>query len=180
MTAAVTDPFRVPQFDEIPILPARLEVLEEHRGERWPADRPLLPNRVLVNGVGLWCPVDQPILVKEFVVGERDALVVVTLRLQARALTVGDATLQIPAGERTRNRYAVVAVPELRAHTEKDQIGSHEAPYVVVEGMKLALGGPVVVHPVAMDGDELLTVEVPLVCRSVVFDDRSTDVDGQQ
>jgi hypothetical protein len=178
---ATSAPFQAPTFAEKKPQPCHLEVLERRYEERDPGtDLILLPNLVRLNGVGLWCPEDDPIVVRQITVdGTRMAgPMVVTLRLQARALTLGETGEPVGGIETDHqgNRFAVVQVPGLTFHVQ-DAKGDPllDAGFVVVDGMKMLLAGPVSVHPVPVPVEGSFSrgpvvVELPLLVRSVKFD----------
>lgn len=158
--------------DTVPA-PARLEILEQHRGDKYDDHMPLLPNIVRVNGRALWCSADNPVVVQD--INPASGPIVVTLRLQARVLSVGSdlpeaepATAEV-RGERAH--FARVMVPVM----PEDAVGGEiTTPYVVVDGHRLLLAGPVEIDSIQVPGADLVTVAVPLVCRSVLFDDEPT------
>lgn len=165
------DPFQAPAFADQQPRPARLEITERHPGEKYTRDQPIIPNGVRVNGMQLLCPIDDPIVVRDVVVGGTgDASLVVTLRLQVRAVSLGDPAAE-PAGAPVGGGYAVVEVPL----PDPDLVETVSVPYAVVNGQKLQVGGQVRVLGVVL-GKDLVVVELPLVCRSVLFDDEPTGV----
>lgn len=173
-TTPATDPFKAPDFDSLPPRPARLRIMELHSGHRFNHDRPLIPNSISINGRLIWAPVDDPILVEEIRIdGSCATPLIVRLRMQARALSLGDApVLDIPAGGDVGGRsFSVIEIPGL-GQSDEVPLG---APYAVVDGEKLQLHGDVLVDGPSKLGDSVFVVQLPLVCRSVVFDDASTD-----
>lgn len=179
MNAPMLDPFRAPNIADLPPRPARLTIVEEHTGEKWPSDRPIVPNRIRVNGVALWCPQEDPVVVEEFAVdGTCARPVVVRLKLQARSLAIGQEPSRVdPAAADLRARWATVELPTmLRDLAEADLPGECAFPYAIVDGHKLQLDGEALVHEVR-PGDRdgyLVLVTLPLVVRSIVFDDEPT------
>ncbi len=149
---------------------AHLEILERHDGEKYDARTPITPNLVRVNGIPLWCSAKSPITIE--VDGCEPGALVVGVRLQLRALRLGGEPTGVapapPAAAGERPRFARVEVPGLTGDAQAgDKV---EAPYVVVEGHRLLVKGPVQVSEVFADGS-LVEVDVPLLCRTVVFDD---------
>lgn len=179
-SAPVTDPFHSPPvLEDHPPQPARLEIVERHAGVKWPDDRPIVPNVVRMNGVQLWCPVDAPIVVEKFTIdGNCGRPLVVRLKLQARVLAVGDQPARIaPDADDVRaRRFATVELP---ARTGEEPLtglpDNYSIPYAIVNGMKIQLGDDVLVHQVEVGERQIVVVTLPLVCRSVVFDDESSD-----
>lgn len=173
-TTPVTDPFSTSALEDAPPRPARLEIVDRHRGEKYGDDIAIIPNGVRVNGVPLWCPQEDPITVEEFTVNGDPALrngVVVPLRLHARALAIGEAPRRVdPAAADWRNRFATVELPAIPEPMVAEL--PRAFPYAIVNGMKLQLAGPATVHRASVeDFGYLVVVTLPLVCRSVVFDD---------
>lgn len=167
-----TNPFQKPALEDVPPRPARLEIVEVHDGDAFGPGIPLMPNTVRINGMRVWCPEDQPIAVDEITVsGDLTEPLVVRLKLMARRLTIGEAPTRLsPAEAGGKTACATVEVPY-------GDDGS--APYVVIDGHKLSIAEPgLTVHPVNTDraagDDRLLLVTVPLICRSIVFDDEIT------
>lgn len=151
---------------------ARLEIVERHAGERYGDDTPLCPNGIRINGVPVWCPEDKPLVVQEIdLSGKVGVPLVVTVRLQARALLIGEPPSRpaISAAD-VRNRFAVVELPAVAD-------GPH--PYAIVDGHRVRLASPPTIETVDVGSphaaDRVVVVTLPLVCRSVVFDDESTD-----
>lgn len=178
-TAPALDP-SVPHVEDAPPTPAVLEVLDRHKGEKHGRNTILLPNLVRINGIPLWCPTDNPIVVQDIRVdGREGSPLVVNIRLQVRALRIGEAPSQRAvdvADDRTR--YATVELPNVPDHlvdgsTEPDAL---PCGYAIVDGQKLMLADNATVDYVVPFGDRAVVVDLPLVCRSVVFDDESSDI----
>lgn len=167
MENLITSPFVAP-VDQGPRT-ARLEILERH-GDDKKMDRsaPLCPNSLRVNGRPLWASEDDPIVVHEIRVdGRPGSPLVVTLRFLARSVGLGagvEAPAELPAG---RTGFATVIVPVTAVEPEL----AAGRPFVMVDDMKILLGGDVVVQEVPLHDKAVLVVDVPLLCRSVVFDD---------
>ncbi len=147
---------------------AHVQILERHDGEKYDAKVPIRPNLVRVNGIPVWCSANRAITIE--IDGFEPQLLVVTLRLQARALRLGGEPLPGPAAaavDNTRPRFARIEVPGLTLAAAGEKV---EAPYVVVDGHRLLVRSPVEVAAVELQ-DSLVEVDVPLVCRTVLFDD---------
>ena len=184
-TTPVTDPFAVDSLTQLPPRPARLEIVERHYGDRYGDDMSIVPNGVRINGVPLWCSTTNPVVVEEFTIdGEFDSRrgVVVPLRLLARALRIGEVPSRVdPDAADARNRFATVELPVCFGRDPDVPDGLvrvvpdglvRVVPYAIVSGHKLLLGGPVIVHETdAGPAGNVVSVTLPLVCRSVVFDD---------
>lgn len=173
-TSMIDSPFQAPA--EQGPRTARLEIMERHHGkQRRGPDFPLVPNLLRVNGRTLWATQDDPVVVKEIRVDGRPGTpMVVVIRFLARSLLIGDGpdTGGVQGRAPGGGRFPVLAVPGLVAEP-----GTVSAPYVLIDEMRLLLGGDVVVEEIqigSVDGEqgrEALVVDVPLLCRSVVFDD---------
>jgi hypothetical protein len=174
--APALDPFTPPVLEEEPPRPARLEIVERHDGEKYGPDRPIMPNGIRINGVPVWCPGADPIIVKEVRVdGTKPAPLVTVLRLQARALRIGEepsrADLSSPD---VRTHFATVELPVKYESSGGQPRVWGFGEYAIVDGQKVELAGPIEVDPVQPDvgsDERVVVVTLPLVCRSVVFDD---------
>lgn len=186
---SLMQPFLPPAAeDDRPAVAARLEVLEVHGGKSYDDRTPLAPNEVRVNGVSLWAPVDDPIVVQEIAVdGKLRRAVVVTLRLQVRALKIGAPRVVLPPpGDARKRHFAVVELPmNLGDDDTVTQIGHHA--YVDGHKLLLAAPGPSVERVVPGDPRQpdmvdrtLVVVTLPLLCRSVVFDDEVDPTRGDR
>lgn len=175
-TTPALDPFTPPAFADQQPKPARLEILERHTGEKYDDKVLLCPNIVRINGVSLWCSGTEPVTVQEFSFDDQASRqIVVKLRLHARRLSAGEEpTRVVPDAPDPRNRFATVELPPVEDDI-RNRDGDLSPAYAIVNGHKLLLAEPgVTIDPMVPDKDSherVLTVTVPLLCRSVVFDD---------
>jgi hypothetical protein len=149
---------------------AHLEIVEQHDGEKYDARTPIKPNLLRVNGIPLWCSASHGITIA--IDGCEPEPLVANLRLQARALRLGgeptgaEPSPAAPPGERPH--FARIEVPGLSLSARPG--AQVDARFVIVDGHRLLIRGCVEVNEILVDQD-IVTVDVPLVCRTIVFDD---------
>ncbi len=163
-------------------VPAVVELVERHRGPKYDERALIAPNLLRINGVPVWAPVEDPVVLHELRVdGKGGALFVATVSLQVRRLVAGhDAPsdpVEVPAGA-----SPVFSVVELVAPADAEWPGDGQPldpPYsVYANGHHLQLAEPgLIVDPMRLGDldDRLCRVRLPLVCRRFVVDDESDE-----
>lgn len=161
---------------------AVIELLEVHAGPRMPdagVESVLAPNHMRINGVGVYATQEAPAVLHEVEVdGRPSAPFTVTVQLMARALRVGGVPSYDPAKDlpaRSARHAVVVEIPGVDGELEAG--GRLAPPYVLINGHRLLINGPVRIGEIVTDGEKrtCAVVTIPLLCRRLVVDDESTN-----
>lgn len=155
---------------------AVIELLHRHGGsEKYPyagGRSIILPNFLRIDGVGIWAPEDEPVVVEGI---ELDGLCLhpfaVTVTLQARALRVGAPPMSDgPIGSPDSNCGAVLEIPDVDELSPGEDL---DRPYVLLNGSPIYIRGPVRIGKVHLGGPDwsAAQVTVTLLCRRLIVDD---------
>lgn len=158
---------------------AIIECVEQHSGEKFPDVGPrsiLCPNLLRINGVAIWATYHNPVVIRGIQIGGGPGEpFAVTVQLHARALRFNvepayDTTAEGDLAARA-NAGAVVEVPDVEEFTSGEVL---ERPYVLLNGRRIYIQGPIVVGEMAANGvgeHSMATVVLTLLCRRFIVDD---------
>lgn len=155
---------------------AVIELLHRHGdSEKYPytgGQSVILPNFLRIDGVGIWAPEDRPVVIEEIELDGRCLRpFAVTVTLQARALRVGAAPMSDgPIGGPDSNSGAVLEIPDVDEFFSGEEL---EPRYVLLNGNRLYIQGPVKIGKLNTGGPDWSTAEVTvtLLCRKLIVDD---------
>lgn len=165
-------------------VPAVVELIERHRGPKYDERALIAPNLLRINGVPVWAPVDDPVVLHELHVdGKPGALFVAEVSLQVRRLVAGHDTPSAPV-EVAAGASPVFSVVELVVPADAELLDDGQPvdpPYsVYANGHHLQLAEPgLIVERLTVGGhgpdDRVCRVRLPLVCRRFIVDDESDE-----
>lgn len=155
---------------------AVIELLHRHsESEKYPytgGQSIILPNFMRIDGVGIWAPEDDPVVVEDIELDGRSLHpFAVTVTLQARALRIGGAQMSDGTiGGPDSNCGAVLEIPDVDELTPGEEL---ERPYVLLNGSPIYIRGPVRIGKMHLGGPDwsAAQVTVTLLCRKLIVDD---------
>lgn len=164
-----------PGVHAVPPGAAVIEILERHNGPKKTfsgLDSMLLPNRMRINGVGIYASYDQPAILHEVQLGPGSQPFRVTVQLLARSVTVGGDPVH-NAGAEAGTDGEAGAVVEIPGGYALEPGTDLAVPWVLLNGHRLYVDGSVVIGQLATRGpfQNVATVTLTLLCRQLTVDD---------